>query len=68
MGRKTDRIFELQREIARLNLALTLEAERAAALAAENERLKAERKPSLADAARREFHARWDWLLEAAGL
>ena len=68
MGKKAQRIAELNGHVVELNRQLAAEIKRNHGLAAENERLKAERKPSLADAAKREWQQFTDRLMDGLGL
>ena len=67
-GKKAQRIAELERELAGVTAERDALRSTAAAYQRRVRTLEAQRKPSLADAAKREVHDRWDWLLDALGL
>ena len=62
---KIQRIEDLEREVDQLHVVLGRLSDRLAVLENAPGPVKV---PTLPEQVRREFHAKWDWLLEAVGL
>ena len=69
MGAKADRIDALEADIDRHEKRIAALTNQAAELLGRIEAVEAQaNRPGIVDTARREFHDRWSWLLDAAGI